>query len=121
MSTIKIVKKHIKMQPEEAVRFQINLHCIINSIPVSSTDLDCLTLLARDGEQELNSFCNKVYQKELYSSAQSARNAITKMWHRQLVNKEGKTKIRIGVKDSLQLQTEGNIALDIKVLALETA
>ena len=109
------------MQFWDIVKFQILTHCYLNKIQVSDADLNCLTLLAINGEQELTQFCNIVHIEEIFRSTQTVRNALTKAEKKNLILKEGKSKKRIAINPSLKIQTTGNILLDYKFLALATA
>lgn len=113
----------------EIVKLQIALYCHLNKTNVSDSDLDCLTLLAINGESELTAFCNAACKednrdrdpelsitKEIFSSPQSVRNCINKAENKKLIHKLGKSKKKIAISKAMQVQTKGNILLDLKVL-----
>jgi len=74
MAIVNQVDKRVKMSGWQIVKYQILTHCYLYNIQVSESDLDCLTLLAIEGDQELTSFCNKAHDKQIFSSTQSVRN-----------------------------------------------
>jgi hypothetical protein len=86
---------------------------------VSDADLNCLTLLAIEGEQELTSFCNKASDKDIFSSTQSVRNCLTKAEKKSLIVKEGKNKKKISINPGIKVYASGNILLDFKFLCVE--
>lgn len=78
MAVVNQIDKKARMSKWDIVKYQILTHCYINKISVSEADLNCLTYLALEGDQELTSFCNKAHLKEIFSSIQSVRNCLTK-------------------------------------------
>ena len=120
MAVVNQVEKRVKINHESAVRFQLLTHCFLFDIPLSEADLSCLAALAINGEQELNSFCNKVHVDGIFKSPQTVRNSISKAEKRNLVIKEGKSKKKIYINPSLKVQTDGNILLNYKFLAVES-
>lgn len=105
----------------DIVKYQIVTYCYIYKIQVSDADLECLTYLALEGDQELTSFCSKVTGQNIFSSPQSARNSITKCEKKKLILKEGKNKKKIYINPALQLTSKGNILLNLKVLSIATS
>lgn len=118
MAIVNQVEKRVKLSVEQIVQYQILTHCFLSNITLSIADLKCLTMLALDIEQELNSFCNKVHQHGVFKSPQSVRNAIIKAEKNGLIMKEGKSKKKIWINPNLRLQVNGNIFLDYKFLAV---
>ena len=57
MAVVNKVQKTGLLDQWDIVRFQIMLDCHINRVSISDSDLDCLTLLAINGESELTAFC----------------------------------------------------------------
>lgn len=121
MALVNQVEKRVRMSRGSAVQYQLLTHCFLTGVNLSTADLNCLTMLALEGEQELNSFCQKVHSQGVFKSPQSVRNAIIKAEKQKLVLKEGKSKKRIWINPDLKVQTDGNILLDFKFLCLETA
>jgi hypothetical protein len=120
MAIVNQVDKKVKMDKWEIVKYQILTHCYLNKIQVSESDLDCLTYLAIEGDQELTSFCNKAHINKIFSSTQSVRNCLTKAEKKNLIVKEGKNKKKIFINPSMKVFSKGNIFLDFKFLSVET-
>jgi hypothetical protein len=118
MAIVNQVDKRVKMSGWQIVKYQILTHCYLYNIQVSESDLDCLTLLAIEGDQELTSFCNKAHDKQIYSSTQSVRNCLTKSEKKGLIKKEGKNKKKIFINPELKVHSTGNILLDFKFLSI---
>ena len=95
MAIVNQVDKRVKMTKWDIVKYQILTHCYLNKISVIEADLDCLTYLALEGDQELTSFCSKAHTKDIFSSTQSVRYCLTKAEKKNLIKKEGKNKKKI--------------------------
>jgi hypothetical protein len=120
MAIVNQVDKKMKMSKWDIVKYQILTHCYINKISVSEADLNCLTYLAIEGDQELTNFCNKAHTKDIFSSIQSVRNCLTKAEKKNLIKKEGKNKKKIFINPDIKVYCLGNILLDFKFLSIET-
>lgn len=120
MALVNQVDKKVKMSKWDIVKYQILTHCYLNKINVSEADLNCLTYLALEGDQELTSFCNKAHLKHIFSSIQSVRNCLTKAEKKNLIVKEGKNKKKIFINPIIKVHSTGNIFLDFKFLSIET-
>jgi len=120
MAIVNQVDKRVRMDRWDIVKFQLLTHCYLFKIQVSESDLDCLTLLAINGEQELTSFCNIAHDEKIFSSTQSVRNCLTKAEKKKLIKKEGKNKKKIYIHPDLKVHAKGNILLDYKFLSVET-
>lgn len=120
MAIVNQVDKRVRMSRWDIVKYQLMTHCYLYKIPVSESDLDCLTFLAINGEQELTQFCNIAYQEKIFSSTQSVRNCLTKAEKKNLIKKEGKNKKKIYINPELNVHATGNILLDYKFLSVET-
>jgi hypothetical protein len=118
MAVVNQIEKKVMMTNWEVVKYQIVTHCYISKIQVSEADLNCLTFLALEGEQELTSFCSKVHDQNIFSSSQSARNSLTKCEKKNLIIKEGKNKKKISVNPDLKIIANGNILLNFKILSV---
>lgn len=119
MAVVNHVEKKAKIDLPAAVRFQIMTHCFLSGIVLSTSEIDCLSFLAMEGEQELNAFCQKATSLNIFKSAQTVRNTVSKAEKYNLVMKEGKSKKKIFINPSMKIQTEGNIFLDYKFVAVE--
>jgi hypothetical protein len=121
MALVNQVEKRVRMSRWDIVKYQLITHCYLYKIGISESDLDCLTLLAIEGETELTTFCNKAYDKKIFSSIQSVRNCLTKVEKKKLITKEGKNKKKIYISPSVKLFAQGNILLDYKFLSVEAS
>jgi|TARA_R100000084_G_scaffold109169_1_gene74381 hypothetical protein len=119
MALVNKVDKRIKVTVNDAIEYQIMTHCFFNNIQISNSDLKCLTQLAKDGETELTLFCKNIAVVDIFKSPQSARNAITKAAKKNLITKKGKNKKTICISKELNIQTDGTILLDFKILGYE--
>jgi hypothetical protein len=120
MAIVNQVDKRVRMTTWQIVKYQILTHCYLYNIQVSEADLDCLTYLAIEGEQELTSFCVKAHGKNIFSSTQSVRNCLTKAEKKNLIVKEGKNKKKININPVINVHSKGNVLLDFKFLSIET-
>ena len=120
MAIVNKVEKKVKMSKDEVIKYQILTHCFLNDIQISKSDLDCLCELSKKGIQELTSFCKDISEKNIFKSKQSARNALTKSEKKNLIVKNGSNKKTIHINNDINIQTEGNIFLDFKILSIES-
>lgn len=117
MAKVNQVTKRVRMEDlKDIVKFQLLTYCHINKISVSDADLNCLTLLAIVGQNELTSFCTWAHTQNIFSSVQSVRNCLTKAEKKGLVNKEGKNKKLIYINKDVQVVATTPILLDYKFL-----
>lgn len=121
MALVNKIKKQSIMDLEDIVRFQLIVYCHENKIRTTPSDLDCLTLLGITGEVSLKKFCDQASDKDIFSSPQSVRNAISKAELRGLVVKKGASKKTIKLNDKLNIQSKGNILVDIQYLRKEVS
>ena len=119
MAVVNQIDKKVKIDKWGVVKYQLLTHCYLSNIFVSDSELNCLTYLAIQGEQELTAFCNVIHEKRIFSSAQSARNCLAKLEKKGMIVKEGKNKKKIAVNPNLNVYTKGNILLDFKFLSVE--
>ena len=120
MATVNQVRKTVRMDLWNIVRFQIATHCVLKELNVSDSDLNCLTFLALGGEQPLTEFCDAATENKIFGSSQSVRSAVTKAEKKDLVVKNGEYNKLIRVNPDLKIQTSGNILLDYKFVRVET-
>jgi len=129
MAVVNQVKKSGYMDLWNITKFQLNMYCHLNKINISDSDLDCLTLLAINGESELTALCNAAcdederdrehtlsHEQVIFKSPQSVRNAINKLERQDLIAKKGKNKKTIKIDPKMDIQTAGNIFIEIKFL-----
>lgn len=120
MPQVNIVAKTAKITKAAAIKYQLITHCFIENIHLSNSDLDCLIELALLKEAELNSFCKHLFEKKIFKSAQTVRNSLNKSEKNYLIVKSGRNRKVIQINPDIKIQTEGNILLDYKLLALES-
>jgi hypothetical protein len=120
MAVVNKVNKKVKMSKDDIIKYQILTHCFLNNIQISSADLNCLCELCKMGTKELTLFCEDISKKEIFKSPQSCRNALTKAEKKKLIIKNGSNKKTISINSDLNIQTEGIIFLDYKLVSIET-
>jgi hypothetical protein len=122
MALVNQVQKRVKMPKWDIVKFQILTHCYINSISVSESDLNCLTLLSFNEPIELTHFCYDASSEEdwIFKSPQTVRNSINKAEKNGLVIKDSENKKLIMLSPTLKIQVKGTILLDYKFLGYDT-
>lgn len=118
MAKVNQIEKKGMVNRWDCVKFQIIYHCFFNNIKLSPAELDCLTLLGMEQEAEIAPFCAKAFEKEIFKSAQSVRNAISKLEKMNLIYKVGVNKKKISLNNIPVLST-GNILLNYKILSVE--
>jgi len=120
MAIVNKVDKRVRTSRDEVVKYQILTYCFLNNIQISNSDLNCLAELAKKGRKELTSFCEYISKKKIFKSSQSCRNALAKAEKKNLIIKDGTNKKTIYINDDINVQTEGTILLDYKILGVET-
>ena len=113
------VQKKVRMELWDIVRFQISVYSNINKIPLAEQEIDCLSLLATCGDVELTEFCTIAIKQNVSGSTQSIRNALAKIDKKGLIVKSGKSKKRIIINPSMNIQVNGNILLDYKIIRID--
>jgi len=117
MALVTQVQKRVVMSKKDIIKYQILTHCYINSIIMSESDLDCLSMLSVIGPIELSHFCYEASDEhKIFKSEQTVRNCINKCEKNNLVIKDPKNKKIISMHPDLKIQTEGDILLDYKFL-----
>jgi len=121
MALVNQVKKNIRMELWDIVRFQIHLYCYLNKILVTDQNLECLTLLALRSEDEIGEFCDKAAEQKIFANSQSARSALATLEKKGLINtfKIGRSKKRLKLNPAVIIQSSGNILLDLKIIRIE--
>ncbi len=113
------LEKRVTMGRWMVVKYQLLTHCYLHHIATSEAELDCLTSLAIEGEQDLTDFCRKVHRLGIFSCAQSVRNCLNKSERKGLISKKGKNRKRVFIHPDMQILSRGNILLEYKILSLE--
>jgi predicted transcriptional regulator len=120
MAVVNQVDKKVRVDKYDVVKYQLVTHCFLSYTHLSDAELNCLTYLAINGEQELNALCNIIYDKKIFSSPQSARNCIAKLEKKGMIVKEGKNKKKITINPVLNIHSQGNVLLNYKFLSVES-
>tara|TARA_R100000152_G_C6658719_1_gene98208 strand:+ start:341 stop:694 length:354 start_codon:yes stop_codon:yes gene_type:complete len=116
MAVVNRVDKRVKVIKDDVIKYQIVTYCFLNDIQISKADLECLSELGKLKGAELNKFCKVISEKQIFKSPQSCRNAIQKAKSKGLIEKADK---KILLSDDIQLQVDGTILLDYKILSVE--
>ncbi len=115
----KVDLKH-QVDIDVSIRYQIVTYCFFNDTLISNSDLKFLTELAKVQEIELTKFCDYTVGKNIFKSSQSARNAITKAEKKNLLIKKGHNKKTISLNPDINVQSNGLVLLDYKILGRES-
>jgi hypothetical protein len=117
MALVNHVKTKMKLSTvTDIVKYQLLVCCFTRNLKLSNNELDCLTLLALSGVQDLSEFCNVAVDNSIFKSPQTVRNFLSKAELNKLIIKEGTTKKAIKLNEALQIHTHGSILLDYQVL-----
>tara|TARA_B100001778_G_scaffold333801_1_gene343228 strand:- start:6282 stop:6653 length:372 start_codon:yes stop_codon:yes gene_type:complete len=119
MAVVNRVEQKVKINLQQIIKYQILMYCFFNDIHISKSELDLLAELSQNAGVELPIFCKNVTEKKIFKSEQSARNAISKAEKKNLLTKEGKNKKNIYIAEDMNIQSEGLVLLDIKILGGE--
>lgn len=114
MAIVNKVEQRGHLDRGAIIKFQLLTYCFLRDIMLTEHELTCLCMLAQQGEVELGSFCSAISDQRVYASAQTVRNVVNKFEKKELVVKKGKKKKMVSIHPALQLQTMGNILLDLK-------
>lgn len=121
MAQVNLVEKKIQMGYQDIIRYQLITQCFIERMPISDSELKCLTLLGIEGESELAEFCTMAVDKGVFKTPQTVRNFLTKAEKSLgLVVKTGTSRKKILLNPDLKIQTAGNILLNYKILYIAT-
>jgi hypothetical protein len=120
MAVVNQVRKTVRMDLWNIVKFQIATHCILKQLNVSDLDLNCLTFLAIGGEQPLTEFCEAATENKIFGSSQSVRSAITKAEKKNLIQKSSGYNKVVKINPDLKVQMTGNILLDYKFVRVDS-
>ena len=108
MAKVNLVSKKITMDLWNIIKFQLLTHGYIQGIPLSESELNCLTLLGINKESELSDFCNAScseeqrdkepaleYKSHIFKNPQTVRNCLSKLEKLGFITKEGKNRKKI--------------------------
>lgn len=119
MAIVKKVNQKLKVDISKTIKYQILTYCFFNDVQINDSDLELLAELSQNGGLQIAEFCKLVTKKGIFKSEQSARNAINKIGKKDLLVKEGNNKKLIYINKNMNVQSEGIVLLDIKVLGSE--
>ena len=120
MAIVNKVNFQLQTDMDTCIKYQILTYCFFENILISNSDLKFLMELSKNNKIELTQFCNTLVDMEIFKSPQSARNAITKAEKKQLLTKNGINKKTISISKSINVQTNGLVLLDYKILGNES-
>ena len=120
MALVKKVDLKLKVGMDKCIMYQILSYCFFKEIIISNSDLKFLMELSKRNGIELTKFCIELVSKDIFKSPQSARNAITKAAKKGLVIKNGTNKKTITISSDINVQVEGLVLLDYKILGNES-
>lgn len=119
MSAIKVEKK-IYLSKIEIVKYQLIHHCFMNNIRLSDTELNCLAFLGSLGSIRLTEFTRRAAEEGILSSNISVNNCLSKIEKSNLFIKKGAGKKIIFLNPILEIKSEGNILIELKLIKVET-
>tara|TARA_R110000751_G_scaffold233590_2_gene334521 strand:+ start:51 stop:413 length:363 start_codon:yes stop_codon:yes gene_type:complete len=120
MAIVNKIEKKIQVSRDEVIQYQILTYCFFNGIQISMSDLNCLYSLSLMEDIELTIFCDKISELGIFKSSQSCRNALSKAEKKGLIIKKGNNKKTISLNPDMDIQIEGTLFLDFKILGIES-
>tara|TARA_R110002050_G_scaffold287685_2_gene439035 strand:- start:2147 stop:2518 length:372 start_codon:yes stop_codon:yes gene_type:complete len=120
MAIVNKIDLKLKVNLDTCVMYQIMTYCFFKQIIISNSDLKFLMRLSKDDNIELTKFCIKLVNDNIFKSPQSARNAITKAEKKGLLKKSGINKKTISINKDMNIQKDGLVLLDYKILGNES-
>jgi hypothetical protein len=120
MAIVNKVDLKMKVDIDLSIKYQIITYCFFNNILISNSDLKFLAELSKNRNIELTKFCLKLVEDKIFKSPQSARNAISKAERKKLIVKKGNNKKTISLEKNINVQIEGLVLLDYKILGYES-
>lgn len=102
----------------ELIKYQLINYCFINKIWLNETQLNCLAILGEMGKVRLTLFGEEVVRRKVYGNPVAANNCLDKIDKRLWV-KEGAGKKIIYLNPNLQIVSEGNVVINIKLIKSE--
>jgi hypothetical protein len=118
MAKVNVIDKKVEMLPMDIIRFQLLTHFFIHKVPMSESEVSCLSLLGSCGESELAEFCNAAVVQGVFKTSQTVRNFLTKAEKEGIVVKIGKSRKKISLNPELKIVAGGNILLNLKAYCL---
>lgn len=118
------VDKVIRLDKLEIIKYQLMHHCFINKIRLSDTELNCLSLLGQLGQIRLSEFSKVASSKaggNILGSPIAVASCLSKIERSGLFLKKNNGKKIIYLNPKLEIQTDGNIIINLKLIKLESA
>jgi len=115
----KIWIRGVRMDRKEIIKFQLIVHCYINSITVSDFGLDIATGIGENESIELNDYAKDLCAKGVFTQEQAARTAINRLVSAGIVVKqkrEGTRKRLLYLHPSIGIHNQTPIFVDVKAL-----
>lgn len=116
MAKVNLIQKKIVADKNEIILFQIMLYCFLHKISLSDNEMRCIEDLSIVGESDLSEYCMDASEKNFFKSPQSVRNFLCKAEGYGLVKKEGGSKKKVSVSESIGIETKGNIIINLNMI-----
>jgi hypothetical protein len=120
MAIVNKVDLKLQVDINETIKYQILTYCFFENILISNSDLKCLMELSKQPKIELTKFCIFLTEHKIFKSPQSARNALAKAEKKKLIVKNGVNKKTISINKTINVQIDGLVLLDYKILGRES-
>jgi hypothetical protein len=120
MAIVNKVDLKLKVDIDKTIEYQILTFCFFEDIQISNSDLKFLATLAKNPKMEIAKFCILLTELDIFKSPQSARNAISKAEKKNLVVKKGNNKKTLVLNKAMNVQKDGIVLLDYKILGNES-
>tara|TARA_R110000868_G_C10920268_1_gene765628 strand:+ start:1777 stop:2148 length:372 start_codon:yes stop_codon:yes gene_type:complete len=116
MAIVNKVDLKLKVSLDNTIKYQILTYCFFNNIVISNSDLQFLAVLAKNPNMEISKFSILLTTLNIFKSPQSARNAISKAEKKNLITKKENNKKTVVINKAINVQKEGLVLLDYKIL-----
>lgn len=106
----------------DIIKYQLLTHCFLNSIVLSETELNCLSLLGVEcskkveGKVRLSKFTAQAAGAGILGTATAVANCLSRIEHSRLFLKEGGGKKTLRLNPDLNIVYSGNILLQYKMV-----
>jgi ATP sulfurylase len=117
---VQVLEHKQKLSLFDSIRFQITYHSFINKLRLSPAQMDTLAYLALWGEINMSDFCEQIVNEELFTSAQTVRNFITKQIKEGVIIRKGLGNKLIELSPTWDVISSGSSLIVIKTLYVET-
>lgn len=114
-----LVEKKAQLDTFEIVKCQVMLHCFFKSKPLNDTEYNCLAYLGELGEIRLTEFSKRASEKGILGSPAAITNCVGKLAGLGFIVKERVGKKIIYLNPKLEIQSKGNIVINLKIFKIE--